>query len=110
VTAYAARRQDGLWSLLMINKDPKRSFATKLIVRNTLTGELAGLRGTLDLYQYSSQQYLLGGSPNDPYPVRAEEPDHKVIQLSNSGQPQISLPPYSLTVVRGGPGTLSGMR
>ena len=101
ITAYAVHRPDGLWSLLLINKDPKRAFSTNLIFRNTVSGAAAGFHGPLDLYQYSSQQYLLGGSPDNPYPIRAEEPDHKVIQSSNPKRMQISLPPYSLTVIRG---------
>jgi hypothetical protein len=58
--------------------------------------------GRIDIFQYSSKQYLLGGSVNDPYPVRADEPEHKVIQPSRKTPTQISLPPYSLTVIRGG--------
>src|SRR2546430_2499674 len=40
ITAYAARR-DGVWSILLINKDPARAYDTQLFVRDgNTTGEL----------------------------------------------------------------------
>jgi len=101
ITVYAVHRPDGLWALLLINKDPQHAYETSVVFRNA-----AGATGTfdrqLDIFQYSSKQYLLGGSVNNPYPVRADEPEHRVIQTTRETQTQISLPPYSLTVLRGG--------
>ncbi|HEY0349253.1 MAG TPA: discoidin domain-containing protein [Pyrinomonadaceae bacterium] len=99
VTAYAAQRPDGLWSVLLINKDPTRSFDANLLFRNGGSGGAQSFAGNVDVYQYSRKQYELGGPANNPYPVKAEEPEHKVIQSKSS--PGISLPPYSLTVIRG---------
>ena len=101
ITAYADRRPDGLWSLLLINRDPDRAFQTSVIFKNMASGSLASFDGTLDLYQYSTQQYLLGGPPDNPYPLRSDEPEHKIIQSSDSQATQILLPPHSLTVIRG---------
>jgi hypothetical protein len=102
ITAYAVHRPDGLWSLLLINKDPKRGFQTNVVFRNPLMRSTGGLRGSVDTFQYSTKQYVLGGPSNNSYPIRAEEPEHRVFQSSPQGQPPISLPPYSLTVIRGG--------
>ena len=101
ITAYAVRRPDGQWAVLLINRDPNRAFQTSVIFRNTVAGSVGSFDGPLDLYQYSAQQYLLGGPPDNPYPVRSDEPEHKIIQSSDSQATQISLPPHSLTVVRG---------
>ncbi len=92
VTAYAVRRPDGLWSVLLINKDPKREVAAALVTKGGLRTFHAGY----DVYQYSSDQYALGGSATNPYPIRANEPAH-----SKESSTLIVLPPYSLTVVRG---------
>jgi hypothetical protein len=100
ITAYAVHRPDGLWSLLLINRDPNRAFQTSVTFRNTVSGSVGSFDGPLDLYQFSAQQYLLGGPPDNPYPVRSEELDHRVVQ-SSSEPARISLPPYSLTVIRG---------
>jgi hypothetical protein len=96
ITAYAVHRPDGLWSLLLINRDPNRTFQTSVIFRNE--GANASFDGPLDLYQLSSRQYALGGPPDSPFPVRSDEPEHQIIQSSTG---ILSLPPYSLTVVRG---------
>lgn len=101
ITAYAVHRPDGLWSVLLINKDPKRAFQTNVVFRNPLTRFTFGFRGRVDTFQYSSKQYLLGGPPNNPYPTRADEPEHQVVQSWTQDGRQVSLPPYSLTVVRG---------
>jgi hypothetical protein len=102
VTAYTVHRPDGLWSVLLINKDPQRSFMTNVIFRKASSESKGGLYGSLDVYQYSGRQYLLGGPPKNPYPVKADEPEHSVIEASLLRPIQISLPPYSLTVIRGG--------
>lgn len=101
VTAYAVHRPDGLWSVLLINKDPNRGYQTKVIFRKTTSGSSGSFDGPLDVYQYSGRQYLLGGPSNNPYPVKADEPEHRVIEASRLRPTSISLPPYSLTVIRG---------
>jgi hypothetical protein len=99
VTAYAVHRPDGLWSLLLINKDPTRSFDANLVFRNGGSGSARSF-GDVDVYQYSRKQYELGGPANNPYPVKAEEPEHRRIDLSKK-ESRVLLLPYSLTIVRG---------
>src|SRR5215471_4053510 len=99
ITSYAVRRPDGLWSLLLINKDPKQTFDVRLVSRNDAAKGNSLLKAPIDLYQYSEEQYLLGGPANNPYPVRAEDPVHKVVESLSD----ITLPPFSMTVLRGGP-------
>src|SRR5437660_8245645 len=99
VTAYAVHRPDGLWSVLLINKDPERAYLTTQIFQNNASGSIESFAGQLDLYQYSRKQYVLGGPPNKPYPIKADEPEHRTI--TSLAVTPISLPPYSLTVLRG---------
>ena len=101
VTAYAVHRPDGLWSVLLINKDPKRSFEANVIFRKAFSESTGGFEGPLDEYQYSARQYLLGGPAENPYPVKADEPEHRVIEATRLRATPILLPPYSLTVIRG---------
>jgi hypothetical protein len=100
VTAYALRRPDGLWSLLLINKDPKDSRDLTLVFRNGV-GRAVKLVSPIDVYQYSEAEYVLGGPAKDPYPIRAQEPSHRVIDSARSSDPRIILPPNSMTIVRG---------
>jgi len=106
ITAYAVHRPDGLWSVLLINKDPKRTYETHPYFRvGTKTGSFIG---SVDVVQYSTSDYVLGGPRNSPYPIKAEEPSHNTVRWKSpaespteGGTDLLSLPPYSLTVVRG---------
>jgi len=99
VTAYAVHRPDGLWSVLLINKDRKRAYLTTTVFRKVASDSIGRFVGRVEVYQYSDKQYVLGGPPNNPYPIKAEESEHRTI-TSLEATP-ILLPPYSLTVMRG---------
>ena len=60
---------DGLWSVLLINKDPNRSFDADLVFRNGGSEGARSFTGNVDVYQYSRKQYELGGPANNPYPM-----------------------------------------
>lgn len=92
VTAFAVHRPDGLWSVMLINKDPARAVITSILTKH---GREAFERG-FDIHQYSSKQYVLGGRRDNPYPTKADDPEHTVGTNSS-----VTLPPYSLTVIRG---------
>src|SRR5437763_5988013 len=98
ITAYAARRRDGEWSLLLINKDPKRAYEANLVFRNR--GIPHHFKGSLDVFQYSAKQYVLGGSQMQPRPLKAQRPEEFTLSGSSRAQ-TVNVPAYSLTVVRG---------
>ena len=83
VTSYAVRRPDGLWSLMVINKDPARAFQIEPRFKNSSAAKTAEFKGNLDIYQYSSEQYVLGDQKKNPRPVRADEPDHHFIEAGS---------------------------
>jgi hypothetical protein len=99
VTAYAVHRPDGLWSLLLINKDPKLSYKVQVRFFNQESGIFSVFTGPVDLYQFSGKQYQLNNNPNNPYPMKAEPPAHQVLPADQTSS--FELPAYSLTVVRG---------
>jgi hypothetical protein len=99
VTAYAVYRPDGLWSLLLINKDPDRDYNLRVIFRNGANKVTSGFSGQVDLYQFSGAQYELNNVTNDPFPIKAEPPQHTVSEGSEIGS--FAIPAYSVTVIRG---------
>jgi len=99
VTAYAVHRPDGLWSLLLINKDPDHAYQVQVSFRNELTKITSSFNGPVDLYQFSGAQYQLNTNAEDPYPIKADSPRHTVIE--NPETRSFELPSYSLTVIRG---------
>ena len=58
VTAYAVKRPDGRWAVLLLNKDPKQAHRIAVQFQPTGRQAVPFLSGPVDLYQYSSAQYV----------------------------------------------------
>ena len=96
VTVYAARRPDQRWSLLAVNRDPKR--AARLSVRFTSSGgSSTSFAGSVDLLQFSRAQYEWKDDAQNGHPIRSLPPT----QTTQPASHEYELPPYSLTVLRG---------
>jgi hypothetical protein len=96
VSAYALRRPDRRWAIMLINKDPAKPARVNLEIHNTRTGGRLPLAPPLDLYQFSREQYVWRAAGEGGHPLRSDPPKHVVLQ-----DPAILLPPYSLSVVLG---------
>ena len=99
VTAYALLRPDGLWSVLLINKDPATTQRVRLQFHNESARTTTTFNGRVDLYQFSGAQYQLNDDRENPFPIKAEPPEHRVIESAQTAS--FELPAYSLTVIRG---------
>ena len=101
VTAFALRRPDQRWAVMLINKDPARSHR----VHFRFTGQGAKApsppRPPLDFYQFSSKQYEWHADGPRGFPLRSKAPAHTV--LAAEPPDGILLPPYSITVLRSSP-------
>jgi hypothetical protein len=93
VSAYALLTPDNNWSLMVINKDPKRSY--RVSVKVDEGGKTSSLRPPLTCYQYSGRQYEWVVSGENSHPSRSLPPEEKTLK-GNS----IELPPFSLTVLK----------
>jgi hypothetical protein len=106
VTAYAARRPDKRWAVLLINRSPTRAIPVRLRFK-TARGE-ASLKGAAEAFQYSAADYSWKDDGEHGHPVK-DDPPHRLV-LADGAAPLV-LPPDSLTVVRGdGPGTAGRRR
>lgn len=101
VTAYAVKRPDGLWAIMVINKDPIRTFDLRPVIKTRIAPRSGYFKGRIDIHQYSREQYALGGPQHQPYPVKADEPEHRFVDVREDQPLNISLPPFSLTIIRG---------
>ncbi|MGI8497722.1 MAG: discoidin domain-containing protein [Gemmatimonadaceae bacterium] len=107
VTAYAVARPDSAWSVMLINKDPVRSWAVRLRFQDAVGRSLPSPGGRMDVFQYSGIQYAWKAMGEDGHPVRSLPPEHRV--LRDAGEEATVLPPYSLTVLRRrGPSDIPG--
>jgi len=100
VTAYAIRRPDGLWSLLLVNKDPRRELTMRVRLLGAGARGDSYLRGPADLYQFSEAQYRWQPDGQHGHPSRSQPPVHT--GLAATGALAVRLPPFSLSVLQVG--------
>jgi hypothetical protein len=97
VTAYAVQQPDGQWSVLAINKDPRRSASFVMQFKFPDTPEAVTLSGKIDIFQFSGTQYAWQNHGPNGYPILSQPAEHFQLEAA----PSYTLPPYSLTVLRG---------
>ncbi len=95
VTAYALHRPDRLWSVMLINKDPNQPHQVKVVFQNG--SRRKAFDSPIDVIQFSGAQYQLNSDREQPKPIKSEPPARFTIGPASA----VSLPAYSLTVVRG---------
>jgi len=97
VTAYAVRRPDKQWALLVINKNPKRTAQLKAQFNFPGAKQPLSFVGQVEVIQFSRQQYAWHDDGPDGHPIRSLPP----AQFTREASASYELPPYSLTVLRG---------
>ncbi len=98
LAAYAVHRPGGQWALLVLNKNPVRAQLAHVRFEGA-NANAADWRGPQEVFQYSAKQYVWAPNRDDGHPRFSEAP---ATYMTETGKPLIlSLPPMSLTVVRG---------
>jgi hypothetical protein len=97
VTAYAVRRPDGQWAVLLVNKDPSRSYAVQVAFdlpsgTAAFTSPVAGM--TLSPAQYVWKPNKRNGTANPDGPPA-------MATLGGGASATYTLPASSLVVLRG---------
>ena len=99
LAAFPVLRPDGLWALMLLNKDSSNAHTVEVRFHNETSGSELEFAGAVDLYQYSRKQYELSADKHEPYPIKDEPPAHWT--LPGSTALLVQLPAYSITVIRG---------
>jgi hypothetical protein len=96
VTAYAVRRPDHRWSVMLVNKDSQHAYDVHVGFSD---GQLPAesFRGRIQVFQYTPEQYAWESAGKDGHPIHTDPPH----QFAVGGDSLVHLPPFSLTVVRG---------
>lgn len=97
LSAYAVRRPDHRWSLLLVNRDPARTRVVDPRVAANGTATARALRGPIDVWQYSGGQFEFKEDGERGHPVKNLPPAHTVAMPGAV----VTLPPYSVTVITG---------
>lgn len=97
VTAYAALRPDGRWSLLLVNKDQENAQRVHIVFHDAESKRERFFSGPLDFITFGSAQYQW-------HPENASaDPDGPYASSSMQADPggTFELPKASVTVIRG---------
>ena len=98
IGAYALKRPDGRWSLLLVNRDSARTIDVVPSLRLNDLSATRPLFGPLEMWQYSRAEYYFHQDGASGRPTRDQPPRH---ESAPGGRTPISLPPMSITVVIG---------
>jgi NedA-like, galactose-binding domain len=95
ITAYAAVRPDGEWSVLLVNKDESNSHEIRLEFEDS--GVLKKVSGEMTLVSFGSEQYVWKSDGANGHP----DPDLPPIrQTFPAGSDSVVLPKASINVLR----------
>lgn len=95
ITCYAIKTHHNKWSVLLINKDPRRGRNVDINIFNTSSNTNSRLNFPLHYIQYSGLQYHWKSNGAKGHPSLELPPLDKIIRDKDS----ITLPPYSVTVI-----------
>jgi len=97
VSVYAVRRPDKQWAMLAINRHPNRTARLSVQFNFSGTRPQISFAGSVDVIQFSREQYVWHDDGPNGYPIRNLSPAHFTQEASSF----YDLPPYSLTILRG---------
>jgi hypothetical protein len=91
VTAYAVRRPDQTWAVMLVNRDSKHAARVRLVLNGDHA--LFGPRRRVKVVQFSSRNYVWDAATQKP---TRDKPSDRYDRRGGT----VTLPPLSLTVVR----------
>ncbi len=99
VTAYAALRPDGRWSLLVINKDQENPHGVRIVFHDAESNRDRGFSGPVDFVTFGTEQYQWHPGFDDGKADPDGPPARKSIDAASTTV--FELPKASVTVIRG---------
>ena len=99
VTAYAALRPDGRWSLLVINKDQENPHGVRIVFHDGESNRDRAFSGPVDFITFGTEQYQWHPGFDDGKADPDGPPARKSINAASTTV--FELPKASVTVIRG---------
>lgn len=99
ITAYAVKRPDGDWSLMVINKDPSNAHTVKIEFSGAIGRSVEHFTGPVAMVTFGSEQYVWHPDGAKSHADPAGPAARSTIQSRAGGL--FTLPKASVTVLRG---------
>jgi hypothetical protein len=99
ITAYAVKRPDGEWSLLLVNKDPDNAHEVNVTFENDGKAVASGFSGSVKLATFGAAEYVWHSSGPTSHADPDGPPKHSTVDWKE-GQ-KVLLPKASVTVLTG---------
>ena len=99
VTAYALRRPDGQWSLMLINKDYDHAQHMRVLFHNAESEKTASFVGKVTRITFGKEQYQWHADRKKGYADPDTEPARRTLDVVPGTE--YDLPPASITILRG---------
>jgi len=97
ITAYAVKRPDSEWSLMVINKDPSNAHTVKINFEDA--NKTSHFEGAVNFVTFGSEQYVWHPDGPKSYADPDGPAARSMIQAKNGAT--FTLPKASVTVLRG---------
>ncbi len=97
ITSYAVFRPDGLWSLMLVNKDQSNPHEVRIAFNRENSSDKF-FDGPISLVTFGSDQYMWKSAGPNGHPEPNDPPVRKTLP---AGTQSIVLPKASVTVLRG---------
>ena len=105
ITAYAAKRPDGQWSLLLINKDPSNAHEVAISFAQNGNGTAAQFGGEVKMVTFGAAEYVW--HPSDPTSHADPDGPARNTRVAFGPKQRIMLPKASINVLTGKVSTAS---
>jgi hypothetical protein len=101
VTAYAVKRPDGEWSLMLVNKDPSHGHAVKIefAPAERRGAAVARFRGPVSMVTFGAEQYAW--HPDGPKSHADPDGPAATSKMNLKAGDAVTLPRASVTILRG---------
>ncbi len=99
ITAYAAKRPDGEWALLVVNRDQLNPHSIKIASGTQGPPKPGFFSGTVHIASFGSEQYVWRPDGANSHPDPNLPP--VVSEVSGGADASFTLPKASITVLRG---------
>jgi hypothetical protein len=99
VTAYALKRPDGAWSVMVINKDYDHGHSMRIVFHDDESQQNLAFNGPVTMITFGKEQYQWHPSRKKGYADPDGPPQRS--ELKGEENTEFDLPPASVTVFRG---------